>query len=142
VASQIEKEKVFGNFKPSRMEREKARRLKPSAAERRPAMNKDHLKDIRKLPCCGCLTVPARTVHHLKQRDRGMGLRAQDRDGVPLCPSCHETIERAGAKNEVSQFHQWGIDDPLQLASDLWKNRGDRPKMVQIVLAHKWIGKK
>lgn len=142
MGSEIQRERVFGNFKPSRGEREKAKRSRVSAAERRPGMDKDHVKDIRKLPCCGCLKVPAGTIHHLKQRDRGMGLRAQDKDGVPLCMACHETIERAGAKNEVSTFFNWGIDDPLQLATDLWKSRGDRPKMTQIILAHKWVGKR
>lgn len=142
MASQIDRPREYGNFKPSKVAQDKTKRTRKSAAERRPGMSQDHLSDIRKLPCCGCLKTPAGTVHHLKQRDRGMGLRAQDKDGVPLCMTCHEAMERVGAKNELTQFSKWGIDDPLQLAADLWKSRSDKPKMTKIVLAHKWIGRK
>lgn len=140
MASEIQRERVFGNFKPSRSVREKSRRTKKSAAERREGMCADHLASIRKLPCVACLPTVriAGEAHHLKMTgDRGMGLRSQDKDAVPLCRAHHEDIERAGAKNEAAKFATWGIEDALQLASDLWRSRGDVGVMTKILIQHK-----
>lgn len=147
MASQIEREKVFGNFKPGKTARVKAARAKKPAAERRPGMSADHLDCIRQLPCCACLTLRRSNgcrneAHHLKAgtNERGAGMRSTDKWAVPLCRVHHEEIERAGAKNEPAMFTAWGIADQLQLASDLWKSTGDVSKMIRIVYAHKTIG--
>lgn len=142
MASEIARDRVYGNFKPSRGERAKTKSAKTSAADRRPGMSRDHLTLIRKLPCVACLKVPAGEAHHLKCTcQRGMGLRSEDRHAIPLCRHDHDTIERAGAKNEISTLRSWGVDDPLQLAADLWRSTGDQPHMTRILLAHKWIGR-
>lgn len=147
MASQIEHERVFANFKPSRGVRERAKRTKKSAAERRPGMSASHLDCIRQLPCCSCLINKRSNgcrneAHHLKTgtNERGAGMRSTDKWAVPLCRVHHEEVERSGSKNEQTLFATWGIADTLQLASDLWKSTGDVPKMVRIVYAHKTIG--
>lgn len=146
MASQIEKERTFGNFKPSRGERAKEKRTKKSAAERREGMSATHLECIRQLPCCACLVIKrseARNeAHHLKAgtNERGMGLRSTDKNAVPLCRIHHNQIERSGTKNETAVFKSWGIADALQLASDLFKATGDVRKMTRIIYAHKTIG--
>lgn len=82
--------------------------------------------------------------HHLKAgtNERGAGMRSTDRWAVPLCRTHHDEIERAGSRNETAIFRSWGIDDALQLASDLWKSTGDISKMIHIIYAHKQIGGK
>lgn len=141
MATEIAKTRVFGNFKPTKTAIS-TRGRKP-AAEKREGMSKSHLADIRKLPCCGCLKVPAGEAHHLKQGtgERGTGMRSTDKRAVPLCRTHHEEIERVGSKNEHAQFAKWGIDDPLGLAKALWDSRGDVPRMTHILLAHRWVGR-
>lgn len=142
MASQIDRPREFGNFKPTKVAQDKAKRTKKSAAERRPGMSQDHLADIRKMICCGCLSNKHVQAHHLlSTKDRGMGQRSTDKDAVPLCFNCHETLHRSGSKNEITVFQKWGIADPLQLAADLWRSRGDVVKMRHILLAHKVVGK-
>jgi hypothetical protein len=142
MASQIERERVLANFKPTKAVREKAKRTKKSAAQRRPGMSEDHLADIRKMPCCGCLSGKHVHAHHLlSTKDRGMGQRSTDKDAVPLCFNCHEALHRKGSKHELTVFQGWGIADPLQLAADFWRSRGDLVKMRHILLAHKVVGK-
>lgn len=144
MSSQIERPHVLANFKPSRGEREKAKRVKKSAAERRPGMSADHLACVRKLPCVACYPFVriAREAHHLKMTgDRGMGQRSQDKDALPLCRGHHEEIERVGAKNEAALFQRWDIADALQLAADLWRSTGDVPKMTRIIIEHKSKGR-
>jgi hypothetical protein len=139
MATEIPREHVLGNFKPSKSARLKAKRTKKPAAAKRPGMSEDHLVDVRKLPCCACLKVPSGEAHHLKNgtNERGAGMRSTDKWAVPLCRDHHEEIERVGSRNEPAQFEKWGFDDALQLASDLWRSRGDVPKMTLIVLAHR-----
>lgn len=143
MASEIYREPKLANFKPSKGERVKARRAKKPAAERRDGMDDGHLKFIRAMPCCACLKTPAGEAHHLKENtgERGMGLRSTDKWAVPLCREHHDEVERAGARNEGKVFHTWGIDDPLQLAADLWRARSDLPHMVRVLYGHKLIGR-
>lgn len=143
MASQIKRERVLGNFKPSAGQKLKAKSAKPSAAERRDGMSKEHLACIRKCWCVACLPAIriAGEAHHLKQGtgERGMGLRSTDKHSVPLCRQHHEEVERIGAKNEAALFRSWGISDHLQLSLDLHRNSGDVKAMNKIVLAHKGV---
>lgn len=142
MASQIERPRVLANFKPSRSVREKARRTKPSAAEKRDGNCEKHLAALRKCPCVATLRMPAGEVHHLKQGtgERGAGMRSTDRWGIPLSRTAHEEVERAGSRNEPAMLAKWGIDDALQLASDLWRASPDVPTMTRIIYAHRKIG--
>lgn len=42
---------------------------------------------IEGLPCCMCDKPPKSVMHH--RTGAGMGLRASDREGIPLCWECH-----------------------------------------------------
>lgn len=143
MASEIHRERVYGNFKPERGARLKAKQSKKSAAERREGMSAAHLDDIRSLPCCGCFKASSRVqAHHLlATKSRGMALRSTDKDAVPLCYKCHDELHRQGSRNEFRVFAAWGIKDPLQLAADLWRSRGDPEKMRAVLNAHKLIGR-
>lgn len=144
MASQIERERVFGNFKPSKGHRVRERRTKKSAADRREGMSKEHLACIRQCFCVACLPSirKADHAHHLLQTgDRGMGLRSQDKDAVPLCFHHHEEVHRRGSKNEAQVFSSWGIPDALQLAADLYRSTGDAAKMNAVCFAHRGISK-
>jgi len=144
MGSQIQKERVFGNFKASKGAQKKEKSAKKPAAARRPGMSADHLACIRKLPCCACSLIPAGEAHHLKAGtgERGAGMRSTDKWAVPLCRTHHDEVERAGSRNEPAVFSRWHIEDALQLASDLWKSTGDMAKMTKIVLAHKGLTRK
>lgn len=133
------RDKVFGNFRPTVTARKKAKAAHDPRAERQ-GNNEKHLAAIRKCPCCvpGCNVVGV-DVHHLKSAgERGMGLRAPDRWGVPLCRSHHEEVERIGSRNEARWFIDRGIYC-LDLAKALWGVRGDAGAMTKIVLANKGI---
>lgn len=139
MASQIDRPRVLANFKPTRSVREKAKRIKPSAAEKRDGMSDAHLAAIRKCPCVACLRVPAGEAHHLKHGtgERGAGMRSTDRWATPLCRTHHEDVERAGSRNEPAVFARWGVEDAMQLASDLWRASPSVPSMTRIVIAHR-----
>lgn len=140
MAGRVPQPRIYGNFKPSKGKQAKAKKTRVRAAERRDGMSAKHLAAIRKCPCIGCLKIPAGTVHHLKATgERGLALRSPDKFGVPLCFGCHDAIERAGAKNEISTFEAWGVPDVLQLASDLWRVSPEAPRMTKVVIAHKGL---
>ena len=130
-------EKKLGNFKPTVTQRRKAKDTHDPRADRE-GDDEKHRAAIRKLPCCvpACPVVGG-DVHHLKSAgERGMGLRAPDRWGVPMCRQHHEEIERAGSRNEIRWFNKRGIA-VLDLAKALWGVRGDAGAMTRIVLAHR-----
>lgn len=133
---QIAKPKIYGNFrKRGKPEKKKNSKFR----EQRPGMSEDHLKLIRKCPCCVCPTYPAGQVHHLKQtgaNERAMGVRSTDRWGVPLCLIHHDLVERVGSRREVAWFEEFKLD-PYELARSLWESTGDLGKMIKIIQAHK-----
>lgn len=138
MATQIPRDRVIGNFKLTRGLR--AKHKNSSWREDRNGMSDEHCAAVRKAPCCGCLKLPAGTIHHLKGAgERGMAVRAPDKYGVPLCARCHDEIERAGTKREFETFQAWGIRDVHALAGALWGAACDVPKMIKIVIANKGI---
>ena len=135
TAQQIYRPKLLANFrKRSKPEKKKNSKFR----ENRPGMSEDHLKLIRKCPCCVCPTFPAGTCHHRKfgTGERAMGVRSTDKWGVPLCLIHHDEVERQGTRREVAWFSQFGID-PHELARSLWESTGDLGKMIRIIQAHK-----
>jgi hypothetical protein len=110
--------------------------------DEREGMDREHVKNIRDLPCCvpRCDVERAGTIHHLKdiKEERGASVRSTDQHGLPMCPTHHDEIERAGTKNETKWFEQRGID-PKGLARALWNSRGNPKAMVGIIRTHKAI---
>lgn len=111
-------------------------KAKQDSRNKRPGMSAEHCAQIRDLPCAACHSAPAGTVHHLKSQtgERGMGLRATDKWGIPLCMTHHDTIERAGTRNEGGQCAKWGFN-PHDLARALWGATGMTGTMRKIVMA-------
>lgn len=138
MASQIERPKVYANFRPTLRER-LAAKGNSSWRDDRPGMSEEHLALIRQMPCAVCLTMPAGEAHHLKQGtgERGMAIRSSDRWAVPLCPADHGEVERAGSRNETTWFAGRGITDALELAAALWRVSGDLPRMIAALMAHR-----
>lgn len=137
MATEIYREHVYGNFKPS-----KASQLKHKTRDKRAdrdGNSEAHLANLRKCRCCipGCRK-RGETVHHLKATgQRGGGLRSPDRYGLPMCAEHHLFgVERAGSRNELDWFAKHGIE-ALELASSLWHARGSLDAMQRIVLAHR-----
>lgn len=134
MATEIYKEKVYGNFRKRFPEKRKP------AFEERDGMDSKHCALIRLMPCCVTLVQPAGTIHHLKSgpaaKERGVGLRATDRWGIPMSWDSHAEIERIGSRKERQWFLDRGID-PHDLAVSLWNGTGDLERMVKILLAHR-----
>jgi len=132
------------NFRPTLAEREAAKRDRRSAQQRRPGNDEKHLDAIRKTICCGCGRAGPNDPHHLKsgaaRAERSVGRRATDRWAVPLCRTCHDAVERAGGRGEVSLFRSWGVADVQELASALWSAPKDGSAMTAIVTAHRTMG--
>lgn len=142
MASQINKERVYGNFKArgyGKKAREKLNSYEHKNSKNykhRPGMSPNHLNCVRSCQCCVCSAPPRSEVHHLKATgERGMGLRSTDKHTVPLCRHCHDEVERAGAKNEEYWFTSRGID-AIALALALWQNTNDVDQLQKIVRAH------
>jgi hypothetical protein len=140
MASEIQRERILGNFKPHPKERG---HKQSDAAQRRSGMSDEHLKNIRQLPCCVTGRAGPNDPHHLKQtgaKERGMGITSTDRWAIPISRLAHDEMERAGSRNELKWFSDRGVD-ALVLAIALWNARGDLEKMRKIVLEHKKAGK-
>lgn len=112
---------------------------KELAQHDRPGNSEAHLVLLRQMPCCVTLKMPAGEVHHLQNgiKDRGLGMRSQDRWGLPLLHHLHMELHAKGSRNEPAWFVKHGIDDPLGLASALWHATGDLPRMIAILMANR-----
>lgn len=137
MAQQIDRPKVYGNFKPA-----KSARIKEASRDTREDRDGNcnaHLEAIRKCPCVVTLRIPAGEAHHLKQGtgERGVGMRSSDRWAVPLSRAPHGEIERIGSRNETAWLQARGIASPIDLAHALWKASPDVPAMTKIILAHR-----
>jgi hypothetical protein len=132
VGSEIEKPRLFANWKPTKGPKKRR-------GDDREGMSDEHCRLIRKLPCSACGLIPAGEIHHLKSAGgRGMGLRAPDKTGVPLCRIHHIQIEDAGTKREVETFQAWGIANVHALAKALWNVTGDSGAMARVLIAHRY----
>lgn len=97
-----------------------------------------HCALIRKLPCLVTGYAPAGTIHHLKsgpaRLERGIGMKATDRWGVPLCFQAHILgVETVGSKRELEWFQDRGIEDPYDVAKRLWEASPHFENMQDIV---------
>jgi len=147
MASQIRRETVLANFRPSVTEREREKRTRKSAAEKREGNSEDHAALLRLLPCCVTGREPARTIHHLKagpaRHERGVQMRATDRWALPLSYEAHILgVETVGSRREHAWFREHGVDDPYELAAALWRETGDLERMRRIVQAHVGRGRR
>lgn len=144
---EIRPPKVYGNFKPSKTEREKAKRTRKSAQERREGNSDLHLAIMRQCPCVVSLKAPAGEIHHLKQglasKERGMGMRATDRWGLPLSHDLHMDLESYGSRRETEWFGLHGLVDPDILADSLWNiYPKDVETYTKVIYAHRSAGPK
>ena len=139
MTSEVARPIIYGNFKPKRSERIKAKKSPADKRKKLPGNSEKHKQAIRTLPCCipGCCVVGSE-IHHLKSGGhRGAGMKAPDRLGVPLCHEHHiNGVEKVGARNELAWFAKHGIE-PLELAAALWMVSPDKAAMCRVVLAHK-----
>lgn len=131
---------VYGNFKPDKTSRyypSKATRLKHKREAREGNANA-HLANLRQLWCVLGHERDSLTVHHLKtgpaRLERGVGMRATDRWGVPLIWSRHDELERLGSRQEWAYFDAYAIN-PYSLANALWSNRDSLPRMGLVLVA-------
>ena len=139
MASEIYKEKVYGDFRVRRSKQAP----KPSAISERAGNSEAHLNLIRMMPCCLCLETRPKAVidpHHLQSgeaaRERGVGMRATDKWAIPLCRIHHDMLHRLGSRKERGFFYDGGID-PYDLAVALWVSTGDLERMCNILLTQR-----
>ncbi len=132
------------NPKPTLSEREAVKRARKSKQQRREGNCEKHLALIRLCPCAITLTQPAGEVHHLKSgaagKDRGVGMRAQDKWGIPLEHFTHMDLERHGSRREYEYLAARGLHDPCGLAAALWDCATKTVEAyTQIILAHREV---
>ena len=96
--------------------------------------SKKHLEFIRSLKCCAeSLSCNGNIqAHHLLKPwagGRGVSLKADDRNVIPLCVH-HHAILHTKYGSEKSFFYGFGRDENFSkgLAEYLWKNSPARPK--------------
>lgn len=139
MASEIHKERVFGNFRVRKGLQPKT----PSSREERDGNSAPHLSLIRQMPCAVCLECRPKVIvdpHHLRSgealAERGVGMRAPDKYAVPLCRCHHDDLHRISSRREKQWFYDGGID-PFDLAVALWVSTGDLERMVNILLTQR-----
>jgi hypothetical protein len=132
------------NFRPSKEEREKARRAHQTSAQRRDGNDPAHLSILRKCPCVACLTTLGKIdPHHLLggpalgTGERVWGRRSTDRWCLPLCREDHELAQRAHGAKEIDLFQAWGIKEPYNLSAALYAAPRDVRIYTAIILAHR-----
>ena len=135
--TQVHRERVYGNFKPTRKQRIKTRKNR-SAVKRakRPGNDLGYLKKIKRLPCI----VTGKTIdidpHHLKcMGGRGAGMKAPDKHLVPLCRDEHNKVEAIASTKEEAWFLERGIDCK-KLAEELWLMRTNSKDMEAVFQKH------
>jgi hypothetical protein len=126
----------LANFKPDRFA---AQAAPQKWRANRTGMSEGHLNLLRKLPCSVC-ELRAHHAHHLRSgaaaKERGVSLKATDRWAVGLCWLHHDEVHRSGSRFEPAWFARWGIN-PHALATAMWANTGDLPRMGRVLIAHK-----
>lgn len=142
MASQI-RPRGYGqpNLKPSLVERDKAKRTRKTAAQKREGNSELHLELIRKLPCIITGHEPAGTAHHLKsgpaRKERGLGQKATDEWSLPINWNDHlNGVELVGSTRELAWFQERGIPDPYQVAKSLAAASPDFDRMREIIIAN------
>ena len=94
----------------------------------------EHLAFVASLGCC--ITGAPCVVHHLlisPEADRGIGKKSSDRWVLPLAPSLHDALHRAG--NETTWFRQYKIE-PMGLSAILWSVTGNRDAAMRAI---RWL---
>jgi len=142
MASQIRRESVLANFRPSVTERDREKRTRKSAQERREGNCEKYAALLRQCPCVVTLKMPAGQIHHLKagpaRSERGVQMRATDRWALPMSYAAHILgVETVGSRREHEWFREHGIADPYALAEALWNAPRDVAVMTRIILAHR-----
>lgn len=90
-----------------------------------------HLAFVRQQPCCVCGSTRELEAAHIRyacgavgKRSTGMGEKPHDRWTVSLCAYHHRTgIDSQHNNNEREWWAMRGLN-PLQIATDLWKQSG------------------
>jgi len=106
-----------------------------------PALNRNHVSFIHKLPCIVCGTRRNIEAAHVKMgnplygKEAGGTLRPDDTFILPLCVSHHDEQH---AMNEAAFWMALAID-PLCLALALFDSTGDEERAEQIIRAHREI---
>ncbi len=131
------------NPRPSRSERESAKRTRKSAQERREGNCDLHRAMVKQLPCVVCWKAPPNDGHHLKgggaRLSRGMGMRAVDRFLIPLCRRHHDDLESYGSRREFEWLAAHAVEDPEGLADALYLAPLDVQVRTAIVAAHRGL---
>ena len=69
-----------------------AHQIKPRPMSRvKPVREKEYLKWLRRQRCENCGEGTKVEAAHTGNRGAGMGMKADDRDAIPLCEGCHRT---------------------------------------------------
>lgn len=71
---------------------------------RQPEVDLEYRKFIRRFPCIGCGTT--HWVEFMHTGPRGLGQKADDKDGLPGCAACHRTGPQALHKIGPVKFQQ------------------------------------
>lgn len=139
-ASEIDRPRVYGNFRPDKFARNAGPQPWLKRREKREGNSNQHLFLIKRLPCLTCGVHGRSDPHHLRHgvaaKGRGVGMKAQDRYCVPLCRACHDAVHMIGSRRERGWFEDYGYQ-ALALADALWVNSGDVSRMNRVLLAHK-----
>lgn len=100
--------------------------------------NEDYLGLVRRLPCLKCGMEPSEAAHvrfasAAFGKSSGLSKKPEDRWALPLCSSCHRLARDAQHNRNEQEF--WASIDisPLNVASQLYAQRGDFVAMEQVV---------
>jgi len=83
--------------------------------------NPEHLKRVRGLSCYLCGVTPCDPHHLMRVPSRGMGVRSNDDEVIPLCRACHQEVHSVGDEREIFKAHGESYDRARLFAADLYR---------------------
>jgi hypothetical protein len=97
--------------------------------------DKPHLRWLATLPCaCCCIEDETIIAHHLMRNVvRGMGMKADDKNAIPLCHVHHSELHTSRS-GETVYLASKGIFDAVELAEKLYAVSGDDYEGHRIIM--------
>lgn len=119
---------------------DKKRKAKPAKSARE--RDEKHLAAVRRCPCVACDVDPAGVAAHVRMSapgkpNAGIGSKPDDRDALPLCPTCHTDGKEAQHKiGEADFWNRLGLN-PIAICWKLYEVSPDVAKMRAVIHAVK-----
>ena len=94
--------------------------------------SKEHLKNVRSLPCCKCGVVNNIQAAHSNSSKfgKGRGIKSSDESCVSLCVNCHVAHDRSWCREIAEADHKKWLKQTANLLKQLGKLLPDAERLL------------